>query len=105
LIERYVVLADRIRLELAELERVVARAERAMRAAIQRPEDQDLYVDSAALNLHDFYSGLERIFRQIAATVDNHVPESPEWHRELLFQMVAEVPELRPAVLSAHIPH
>ena len=35
-----------------------------MAAARQRPEDQDLYLDPAALSLHDFCAGLERIFRQ-----------------------------------------
>ena len=57
MIEDYLVLAGRVRQELADLERVVARAERAVTAARQRPVDQDLYIDSAALNLHDFYAG------------------------------------------------
>jgi hypothetical protein len=46
--ERYLVAAGRIRQELADLERVVGRAERAIAAARRRPEDQDLYFDSAA---------------------------------------------------------
>jgi len=98
--ERYAVIAGRIRQELTELERVVARTERAMAAARQRPEDQDLYLDSAALNLHDFYAGLERIFRQIAATVDQGVPSGHDWHRELLRQMTVSLPQIRPQVLS-----
>ncbi|RMF84163.1 MAG: hypothetical protein D6736_19865 [Nitrospinota bacterium] len=55
MIERYLVVAGRIRQELAELERVVSRAERAVAAARRHPEDQDLYLDSAVLNLHGFY--------------------------------------------------
>ncbi len=62
MIKDYLVVASRIRQELTDLERVVTRAERAITATHQRPEDQDLYIDSAALNLHDFYTGLERIF-------------------------------------------
>lgn len=62
MIADYLTLAERIRQELAELARVVNRAERAVRAARERPEDQDLYIDAAALNLQDFYAGLERIF-------------------------------------------
>jgi len=99
-IERYAVVASRIRQELANLERVVARAERAMKAARLRPEEQDLYLDSAALSLHDFYAGLERIFRHIAATVDQSMPSGPEWHRELLRQMNVALPEIRPQVTS-----
>nr|BAL58848.1 hypothetical conserved protein [Candidatus Acetothermum autotrophicum] len=98
--EHYRVVAGRIRRELADLEHVVARAERALAAAQQRPEDQDIYLDSAALNLHDFYAGLERLFALIAASVDTSVPTGGEWHRELLRQMGATIPSIRPPVLS-----
>lgn len=101
MIEDYLVVAGRIRQELADLERVVARAKRAITAARQRSEDQDLYIDSAALNLHDFYAGLERIFQQIATTIDGNLPGGGEWHRDLLHQMQADLPDLRPPVLSA----
>lgn len=100
MIEDYLVVAERIRQELTDLEQVIARAERAITAAHQRPEDQDLYVDSAALNLHDFYTGLERIFQQIATTVDGNLPTGGEWHRDLLYQVQADLPDLRPPVLS-----
>lgn len=101
MIERYAVLAVRIRQELVDVERIVDRAERAIAAARRRPEDQDLYLDSAALNLHDLYAGLERVFRQIAATVDGSVPSGKEWHRELLRQMTLTLADIRPQVLSA----
>lgn len=100
MIERYAVVAGRIRQELAEVERIVSRAERAVLVARQRPEDQDLLLDSAALNLHDFYAGLERIFYHIASTVDRSVPSGHEWHRELLRQMAVDVPNIRPQVLA-----
>ena len=63
-------------------------------------EDQDLYLDSAALNLHDFYAGLERIFSQIASTVDGNVPTGHEWHRDLLRQMSVALHQMRPPVLT-----
>jgi len=100
LIEGYVVLATRIRKELVDLERVVSRAEGAIGAARERTQDQDFYIDSAALNLHDIYAGLERVFQQIATTVDNSVPSGKEWHRDLLRQMNVEILDLRPTVLS-----
>ena len=93
MIEDYLVVAGRIRQELADLKRVVARAERAIGAARHRPEDQDLYIDSAALNLHDFYAGLERIFHQIATTIDGNLPVGREWHRDLLHQMQIDLPD------------
>ena len=100
MIEGYVVLATRIRKELVDLERVVSRAEGAIDAARERTQDQDFYIDSAALNLHDIYAGLERVFQQIATTVDNSVPSGKDWHRDLLRQMNVEIPDLRPIVLS-----
>lgn len=70
MIEGYLVLAGRIRKELEDMKRVVARSQRAMDTARRNPQDADLYLDSAALNLHDAYSGFERLFKQIAATVE-----------------------------------
>ncbi len=101
MISAYLDLVARIHQELNDLETVVTRAERGIQAAHQRSEDQDLYIDSAALNLHDFYAGLERIFQQIGAVVDGKIPGGGNWHRELLQQMQTDVPELRPPVLSA----
>ena len=55
MIRRYALVSGRIRQELRNLERVVNRIEDGMAAARKRPEDQDFYLDSIALNLHDFY--------------------------------------------------
>jgi len=104
MIARYLVVASRIRQELAELERVVTRAEQAMKLA-QKCKDHDFYLDSAALNLHDFYSGLERIFRHIATDVDRSLPLGSDWHRDLLRQMSIALSQIRPQVLSTHTAH
>jgi hypothetical protein len=99
-IRRYALVSGRIRQELRNLERVVNRIEGGMAAARKRPEDQDFYLDSIALNLHDFYAALERIFHYIASHLEQSVPTDGEWHRELLRQMNVEVPGVRPTVLS-----
>ena len=101
MIARYIVSAERIRRELEELERVVTRVRRAVEATEGDSVDRDLYWDAIALNLHDFYTGLERILRHIAAQVDGHLPEGSEWHQELLLQMATQLPRIRPAVFSA----
>ena len=101
MIERYRVVAGRIRLELGELVKTIDRAERALIAAQTNLENQDLFLDSAALNLHDFYTGLERIFSQIATVVDNSMPSGRDWHRVLLNQMSIPLYQVRPQVLSA----
>ncbi len=100
MIERYAVVASRIRQDLKDIERVVDRTQRAVAASRQRPEDLEFYLDSAALNLHDFYAGLERVFEYIAANVDRSVPSGHDWHRELLRQMAVDIPQIRPQVLS-----
>ena len=68
--------------------------QRAQRAA------DDYYLDSVALNLHGFYSGLERIFERIATAVDGSKPTGENWHQALLEQMTTEVFGVRPAVIS-----
>jgi len=58
------------------------------------------YLDGVALNLHGFYSGLERLFEIISANVDGIRPAGENWHQELLNQMAREIPEVRPALIS-----
>lgn len=99
----YLVLVGRIRQDLNDLAHVINRAQRAGRVARTSQEDADLYVDAAALNLHDFYTGLERLFYQITLTVDGSAPASQEWHRDLLRQMCIDIPGLRPRVLSSEL--
>lgn len=91
-------LSKRIRSELTELEllsqRVIEGWNRARRLG------DDFYLDSVALNLHALYSGLERLFELIAGVVDGKKPAGENWHLGLLEQMVAEIPKMRPAVIS-----
>jgi hypothetical protein len=95
---RYLTLAGRIRQELQELTRVVERTQTIWQAATGSPDD--FHVDATALNLHGFYAGLERLFELIADTVDEAKPGGANWHQELLRQMSAAVPGVRPSVLS-----
>jgi len=92
-------LSRRIRREMPDLEQVLSRIHKGWQRA-QTTAD-DCYLDSVALNLHGLYSGLERLFEQIAATIDQCLPQGANWHRMLLEQMASEQPGLRPAVISA----
>lgn len=53
-----------------------------------------------ALNLHGFYTGVEQILADIARTMDGSLPIGSEWHRDLLLQMSAEIPDARPPVIA-----
>jgi hypothetical protein len=92
------VLASRILNEISSLGVVVARVEDAWKAAAAN--NDDFYFDSVALNIHSFYSGLERIFEKISSAVDGSLPKGVNWHQELLKQMTLEIPDVRPAVIS-----
>lgn len=53
--------------------------------------------------LHDFYTGIERIFIRIAEELNGGVPRSEQWHRQLLIDMTLELPGVRPAVISKEL--
>ena len=93
-------LIERIRGEVSDLEQVTDRAIHGWSIVQKAPAEQYAYVDSVALNLHSFYSGLERLFELIARHVDGNLPEGETWHRDLLQQMTQDLPDVRPAVIS-----
>ena len=93
----YRTIAGRIRVDLQELARVVDRIGRIWQQALTAADDY--YVDATALNLHGFYAGLERLLEIIADGVDQAKLSGAHWHDDLLRQMVAEVPGIRPPVL------
>lgn len=95
---RNLTLAGRIRAELKEFKKVVQRAPIAWKRA--QDSADDLYLDSVALNLHAFYSGVERLFEFITQHIDGSRPEGGQWHQHLLQQMAIEIPKVRPAVIS-----
>ena len=76
--KRGAVLAGRIMAELNEVSTLVERIETGMRKA--KSQSDDFFLDSVALNLHGFYSGVERIFEKIAAAIDESVPDGANWH-------------------------
>ena len=97
----YRAVALRIRQELVALGEVADRA-RAVWAQATGVDD-DYHVDATALNLHGFYAGLERVFVVVAERIDKSLPCGANWHQELLQQMSAELPGVRPAVVSSSV--
>jgi len=95
----YRAVALRIRQELVALQAVSHRARGAWAEATGG--GADYHVDATALNLHGFYAGLERLFVIVAERIDESLPTGANWHQELLQQMSAELPGVRPAVVSS----
>ena len=95
-------LADRIRQELVRIDRVVSRCSEAM-AHARTQDNSSFYMESAALNLHGFYNGVERVFELILRHLDGGRWKGERWHREVL-DRVAQVQEgIRPPVISGDI--
>jgi len=90
-------LSGRIKQSLSDIQRVVDRVENLMEKAKKTGDDG--YLDGVALNLHGFYAVIERIFEDIARTVDKSLPSGPVWHQDLVLQMSADSGELRPRVI------
>lgn len=44
-------------------------------------------ITALASVLHSFYNGLENIFLTVAKKIDQKVPKTTQWHRDLLTQM------------------
>ena len=98
-------LAQRIRLEIDELDQTVAAVMRHWERVGTTTEDQDAFLNSVALNLHSFYNGLERIMELVAIEMDGGTLGGEAWHSELLNQMTFELAEARPALLSSESAH
>lgn len=94
----YVALAGRIRQALLDIEHLVNRAESLMDKALRSGDDG--YWDGVALNLHGFYGGIERIFEDIARTMERAMPAGPDWRLDLLLQMSSEIAAVRPPVIT-----
>jgi hypothetical protein len=97
---RWKALAQRIRMEVDELERTVSTIARHWQSAQATKEHRDAFLNSVALNLHSFYNGLERALELVALEMDGGTLGGETWHAELLRQMTFELPSVRPAVIS-----
>ena len=94
----YAVLSGRIKQQLRELELEYIFA--LDQAELAQSTQIDAYWIAAGFGLQGFYTGVEKIFQQIARVVDTSLDKQSEhWHQDLLEQMRSEVPGIRPAVI------
>lgn len=66
---------------------------------LKESESQDALI-VIAYRLHSLYTAFENIFKNIAASFENHLDQD-SWHRQLLKRMQLDLTPLRPAVLDA----
>lgn len=91
-------LAEKIQLGLDEL----AVIRNMMSPLIARTGEPDLPVmetAAACTMLHSFYTEIEKILKLIALDLDEQIPASESWHRDLLKQMTTATAK-RPAVIT-----
>jgi hypothetical protein len=95
-------LIERIEVELREIREIVNQTEEflAQSLSTEAAPYQEALINAIALNLHSFYTGIERIFEMIARNIDYRQPSGNAWHGELLQQMSIAIEEVRPAVIS-----
>ncbi len=91
-------LAQQVREELQNLERLSREVETWMSEAREAPSDFELR--GLGSIVHDFYTGIERIFERIAVQVDEYLPAGRSWHTDLLRQMAGAWAGKREAVLD-----
>jgi len=96
----YSEIAERIRSEIDDLEQTVDRILKVWSDMKKAPVDQSVYIDSVALNLHGFYSALEKLFELILRNIDKKTLPSKTWHQDLLKIMSQSAESVRPAVIS-----
>lgn len=94
-----VIIKNEIEKELEDL----VRLNEEMTEVLNHPEPSFLETRAAGSVLHDFYTGVEKIFKRIASRIDRDIPRGEDWHTELLSRMAIPISELRPAVISEEL--
>jgi len=89
-----------IRQEISYIDEIYLQIEPLIEAAEKAPlEEKAFYNRAAGSILHDFYTGLEKIFCDVANKIDSGLPKKEDWHIRLLKGM-AEETNKRPKVIS-----
>ena len=91
-------LAERIEEELQQLGEEVS-AVQPLFSKIRQSDPDDIEMRAAALTLHGFYNGVEKVLVEIARRFDGHIPGGERWHRALLDQMLSATDD-RPALIE-----
>lgn len=98
---------DRFAALKADIDREVRNLERLTREMDEilggTPEGSAVKVRAAGSVLHDFYTGVEKIFRRIATRIDQDLPIGENWHIQLLQRMAVPVEGIRPRVIDEQL--
>lgn len=94
-------LQEEVQLELALLKQMLDESGSLLRSVTdRRPTHTEILAVAAVL--HSFYSGVENIFKRVAASLESNLPRGESWHRDILNSMASETPG-RSAVISGDL--
>ena len=93
--EEIPVLVAEIKNELSKLEILSQK----LASQVNRTNKEEI-AESAALRLHNFYTGCERIFKLIISEINGGIPHELDWHKRMLTQVSLEIEDIRPAIIS-----
>ena len=96
---KFLLLKADIDREIAQIERLLVESRSDLGGVGGIPSR--LEVRGVASVLHDFYSGIERVFERIAVELDGELPRGADWHSQLLNRMEEDVEGVRPRVLTS----
>jgi len=74
-----------------------------LRPRLRKGKVSVLDLRAAGSILHDFYNGVENIFRRIAQELNGGLPAGEEWHKQLLTDMALSIKDTRPPVISSKL--
>ena len=90
-------LAAQLRADVSDIEHVASDLATNL-ARLSEAEVSVLECYGVGKLVHDYYTAAERSFSRIASELGG-TPRGERWHRELLSDMVLDIPEVRPPVL------
>lgn len=96
------IIASKLENELASLDKIHS-SFTSFRESVGDEPANELELRLFGSFLHDFYTCIERVFREIAVGVDGEEPTGQSWHKRLLDQMLLNIPGVRPSIISASL--
>lgn len=69
----------------------------------RKGKDNRIAMRAKASILHDFYTGAEHIFTKVASELNGGIPNTPQWHSDLLRDMCLNLEEIRPPVITVKL--
>jgi len=94
-------LKKQIEIEIENLERLV----KEIILVTDRFTDKPNFIETRAAGsiIHDFYCGVEKIFKRIAIYINHELPKGDDWHTELLLQTARPAETIKTAVISQEL--